>query len=169
MNLDDILEFGAESLLKSFMRKELLKEGIDLDNWQRKTASILSGALGGIVGGMLGGPLGILLGSMFWGVAQSAQYDGDSSPEEIKQKYREALRLKAIEKCMQIIADNTSAELHPRFREAFYEASDRYAESDSNANSYEVERMVRNVFASVDYDTARKFDKLYSAAIEVIG
>jgi hypothetical protein len=169
MELDDLLEFSAESLLKEFMRKELVREGIDIDNWQRKSASVLCGSLGTIVGGLLGGPLGFLLGTMLWGVGQSAQYSNDRSPEEVKNKYREAARIKAVERCVQIIADQAPAELHPKFREAFYEAQRRYSENYRAMNSYEFKSAVGGILSSVDYSTAIKFDRLYSAAVKVIG
>jgi hypothetical protein len=41
LDLDDLLEFGAESALKAFIRKDLIRAGIDLDNWQTKSASVL--------------------------------------------------------------------------------------------------------------------------------
>ena len=169
MELDDLLEFGAESLLKEFMRKELIRAGIDIDNWQRKSASVLCGSLGTIVGGLLGGPLGFLLGTMLWGVSQSAQYSNDRSPEEVKIEYREAARIKAVERSVQLIADQAPAELHPKFKEAFYEAQGRYSENNRAMSSYEFKSVVRGILSRVDYNTAIKFDRLYSAAVEVIG
>ena len=169
IDIDDLLEFSADHVLKEFMRKDLIREGIDVDNWQRKSASVLSGAFGHIVGGLLGGPIGFLLGSLLWGVAQSATYDGDRSPDEVKEQYREACRIKAIERCMRIIADSAPTELHPRFRQAFYDAQDSYRGSEIGLDSYTLESTISDILASVDYETAGKFDRLYSAAKEVIG
>lgn len=165
MEIDDLLEFGAESLLKSFIRKELIREGIDLDNWGRKSASVLAGGFGAIIGGIMGGPLGVLMGALLYAVGQSAEYPEDRSPEEVKREYREALRLKAIERCVKIIADNTPDELHPEIKQAFYSCEDRV--SDFSAD--QVANIVQNILSSVDYSTGSKFRKLYNAAISEIG
>jgi len=169
MDIEDALEIGGESILKELMRKELIKEGIDVDNWQRKTASVLSGALGTLVGGLLGGPIGMLLGTMLWGVAQTAKYDGDRPSAELKEKFKEAIKMKSIEKSMQIIADISPSHLHPQFRKAFHSEYALHAHKTQEPNAEEMAILVRKILSSVDYNTARKFDKLYSAALDVIG
>jgi hypothetical protein len=150
-------------------RRDLIRAGIDLDNWQRKSASFLTGSLGSIIGGMMGGPLGLLLGTLLWTVGQSAQYNDDRSPEEVKQKYREAARFKAVESVMRIVADNAHDRLHPQFRKAFHDTAARYGRSLDNYSANQIADLVGSILSSVDYKTASNFQRLYSAAVSEIG
>ena len=168
-DLDDLLEFGAQSALKALIRKDLIRKGIDFDNWQRKSACFLDGGIGSIVGGMMGGPLGVLLGALLWTVGQSAKYDGDRSPDEVRRKYREAARFKAMESCMRIVADNAPDRLHPNFRKAFHNTADRYGKQLNGYSAGQLAGLVENTLASVDGKTARQFSRLYFAAVDEIG
>ena len=169
MDLGDLLDCGADFAIKEFVRRELIRQGVDVDNWRRKSASALSGAVGSIMGGLLGGPLGFILGAMLSTYATSVPYAGDRSPEDVKNQYREAARMKALERCMQIVADDAPAGLHQKFRQAFASASERYRGYTGTYDSYALESAIDSILSSVDYNTARKFSRLYGAAKDVIG
>ncbi|MBN2080597.1 hypothetical protein JW859_00180 [bacterium] len=168
VDFDDLLEFGADSAVKAFFKRVLRDDGIDLDNWRRQSASALAGLSGSIIGSLLSGPLGFMLGTLGWLVGQSASYPGDRSPAEIQRQHREVLKWKAIERSAQLIADHCPSHLSGRFRDAFYAIAnspgpDRQISADEGA------QLVSSTLAGVDYDTARKFQRLYNAALDLIG
>jgi hypothetical protein len=169
VNKDDFFDLSAENALKALVRQALMSAGIELDNWQRKSVDFLAGSFEIIMGGIMGGSLGLVAGELLWTVAQSTAYDADRPREEMKRKYREAARLKALELCLNMVAGTASDTLFPRFWQAFHGMAEKYGEKIKNHSANQLADLVRGTLTKIDGRAAVLFQRLYAAAIAEIG
>lgn len=167
IDLNDLLEFGADGLIKEFMRRQFRAEGIDVDNWSRRSAAALCSATGTIIGSLMGGPLGFLLGALGWMTAYSASYNDDKPPGQIKREHRDVLKWKAIDIATRAIADNCTSDISERMSRAFYSASASIDE-DYQIRPDEGADFVHRVMSRVDSRTAEQFWRLYQGALRMI-
>lgn len=156
-----VIEDLITSPIKSIIKRDLEKEGINPNSFERQGALLTSSIYSALVGSIAGGPLGFFLGLVGYLTVMGSKFPGDD-----KHKKRKVKALKSAEIATRILREKTHKDTWNNICDEVEYQIKRYSKKNPS-----IDRSIELIYEAIKRENrncAKQWKKVYNESYNTI-